>query len=293
MVSIKDWQNKKAKSIKRIMLVPIIIASLLIAFFATTNAVATLSSSQNCTNNPEFSLAVNGTIQAVRQVSINLGPLSSADSYCEVYTLTNVGNTPVLITTTATLSPSNAAILNWQGGTTVTLSSDQSQKMNLTLTDFTIAGTALVTFTSSSPPCPTQTPTQPPTPTPTHTPTPTPTHTPCPTATPTPTHTPTPTPTHTPCPTATPTPTPTATPKPTSTPTPTATPTHTPCPTPTSSPTTTPTCTPKPTASPTSTPTPTHTPCPTASPTPTPTATPKPTSTPTQTPTPTPTKSPK
>ena len=79
-----------------------------------------------------------------------------------------------------------------------------------------------------------------------------------PTNTPTPTSTPTSTPTDTPTPTSTPTSTPTDTPTPTSTPT--STPTDTP--TPTSTPTSTPTNTPAPTSTPTTTPVPTPTPLP-------------------------------
>ena len=50
MVNIKDWQNKKAKSIKKIIVASIIVASLLIAFFATTNAA---TSSSNCVANTD------------------------------------------------------------------------------------------------------------------------------------------------------------------------------------------------------------------------------------------------
>jgi len=211
MSDIKGWQSKKAKSIKRMIVASILIASFIIAFFAATDAIASSSDSQNCNNNLVFSLAVNGTLQTTQVVNLNLGPQSSFSSYCEIYTLTNEANTPITITATTTLSPSNAATLKWQGGTTVNLLVGAGSKMTLTLTSFTSAGTASVTFRSS---CYTPPPT----------PTPKPTPTPCPTRTPKPT----------------PTPTPTAKPKPTCTPTPTKTPKPTPCPTPIPKPTSTP-----------------------------------------------------
>ena len=173
MDNIKDLQNIEAKLIKRIIVVSIII-SLLIAFFAAINAANSSSALSNCANGLEFSLAVNGTMQTVQSVSINLGPITSSYSYCEIYTLTNEATTPIVITATTTVSPSSTAILTWQGGLTVTLPAGATQKMTLTLTDFSAAGTAYVTFSSSSLPCPTPTPTPKPTPCPT----PTPTHAP-------------------------------------------------------------------------------------------------------------------
>jgi len=223
MSDIKSCQSKKTKSIKRIIVASILAASFIIAFFAATNAIASSSDSQNCNNNLVFSLAVNGTLQTTQVVNLNLGPQTSSSSYREIYTLTNQANTPITITATTTLSPSNAATLTWQGGTTVNLLLGASSKMTLTLTGFTSAGTASVTFKSSC-----------------YTPPPTPTPTPCPTPKPTPKPTPTPTATPKPTPCPTPMPKPTPTPKPTATPTPTPCPTAKPTPCPTAKPTPTP-----------------------------------------------------
>lgn len=148
MSDIKGGQSQKAKSIKRIIVASILAASFFIAFFAATTAVASSSNSQECNNKLVFSLAVNGTLQTTQRVNLNLGPQTSSSSYCEIYTLTNEGNTPIIITATATLWPSHAAILEWQGGLTVTLGIGMSHEMILTLTDFSAAGTARVTFSS-------------------------------------------------------------------------------------------------------------------------------------------------
>jgi hypothetical protein len=148
MSHVKDGQGQKAKSVKRIIVASILAASFFIAFFATANAVASLSNSQDCNNNLVFSLAVNGTLQTTECVNLNLGPQTSSSSYCEIYTLTNEANTPITITATATLWPSHAATLKWQGGFTVTLGIGMSKEMILTLTDFIAAGTAQVTFSS-------------------------------------------------------------------------------------------------------------------------------------------------
>jgi hypothetical protein len=308
--NIKDWQNKKAKSI---IVVSIIVASLLIALFTTTNVVNSCVANTDSftttiigitTNVVYTPVTINGysfTISNIHNyhqsdnggtVSISASNFLPNDYVQFAVTITNTG------TATLTFQPFTYTIGYPSPTTTVskswTLANFGTDTLSTYLTQLAGSSNWVMDFSY------TKAATLPTTLAPGATFTYNlyvglgsnvpygipgcyfslsiplaPARTPTPTPTPCPT--PTPKPTATPCPT--PTPKPTATPCPTPTPKPTATP----CPTPTPKPTATP-C-------PTPTPKPTATPCPT--PTPKPTATPCPTPTPKPTPTPTPTRCPK
>lgn len=88
MGKIKDWHSKMTKSIKRILVVSIIVASLLIAFFATTNADTSLSNSQNTSlcigNTDNFTTTVVGVVTNAVYTPITLDGHS--------YTTTNIAD---------------------------------------------------------------------------------------------------------------------------------------------------------------------------------------------------------
>jgi hypothetical protein len=316
MDKIKDGHSKMTKSIKRILVVSIIVASLLIAFFATTNADTSSSGSQNtplCIGNTDsFTTTVVGVVtnavytpiildghsftstNIANYIALSFGTpskvsISASNFVPEDYvqfavTITNTGTDTLAFQpfsiTIGYPSPTSTVNKPWTSANfgTDTLSTYLSH-LDVSanwVTDFSYTGISAFPTTLA----------------------------------PRATFTynlfvglggnvpygipglyfslniplssqPTPTPSPCPTPTPKPTPCPTPTPKPTCTPTPTATPKPTPCPTPTPKPTPTPTSTPKPT------------PCPTATPKPTPTPTPKPTTCPTPKPTPKPTQRPR
>jgi hypothetical protein len=102
--------------------------------------------------NTTFELEVNGTLQAAQvNPTINLGALSSADSYCEVYNLTNTGDVPINITATVTLPPGSAVatfLTSSSMSDMATIGAGASVDMVLLINDFQQAGTATVTFNS-------------------------------------------------------------------------------------------------------------------------------------------------
>jgi hypothetical protein len=95
--------------------------------------------------NTQFEVDVNGT-QIGQTTTLNIGATSSADSYCEVYKLTNQGDVPITIT--GSLTSASGATFAWQTASVVTLGPLQSFDMVLLINNFAGAGSVTVHFNS-------------------------------------------------------------------------------------------------------------------------------------------------
>jgi hypothetical protein len=85
------------------------------------------------TPNTQFELDVNGTQQTGQIIQVNYTWTYATDTYCEVYTLINEGNVPIVITGTVT---GTGAVATWMTNNVAYLGVGQTTAMALYFTDF-------------------------------------------------------------------------------------------------------------------------------------------------------------
>ncbi|HMK95681.1 MAG TPA: hypothetical protein VK536_09825 [Candidatus Limnocylindrales bacterium] len=93
-----------------------------------------------------FELDVNGTQQTSQVVNVFPYFVNPTDQYCEVYTLINDGNSPIIITASVS---GTGATPNWMSNNVAYLAPGQTTAMAIYFTSFTNAGTNTVTFNSA------------------------------------------------------------------------------------------------------------------------------------------------
>lgn len=99
------------------------------------------------TANTQFELDVNGTQQSGTTATVPYTFTYATDQYCEVYTLINQGNVPIVITGAVA---GTGAVGTWMSNNNAYLGVGQTTAMVLYFTDFaTGGGTNTVTFTST------------------------------------------------------------------------------------------------------------------------------------------------
>jgi len=97
--------------------------------------------------NTQFELDVNGTQQTSSTVPVPYQFTYATDQYCEVYTLINQGNVPIVITAAVT---GTGAVGTWMSNNVAYLGVGQTTAMVLYFTDFASGGgTNAVTFNSA------------------------------------------------------------------------------------------------------------------------------------------------
>jgi hypothetical protein len=146
----KRLEKEDSKPVKKAAVAMLAVAFLVsfLASISVASSTISVAANNNNSKGSEFSLAVNGTIQSSKTVNLHLGVVGSASIYCEVYTITNMGKSPITVTATTSVYPSQAATLNLHGGPAVTLDAGKSYAMTLIVTDFSQSGVVSLTFSS-------------------------------------------------------------------------------------------------------------------------------------------------